>query len=174
MISGAGAFLTGYFKKSFWEGKKKSRQNSSIVPTPNSTICLQLNSVPTPTFIPVLSNQKQTTRATWGEVSGLFYLSPFSWRYKCCFGFHNPRGYVYIVKYILPNQETSMGISAVRASWLGHQWWTREVRGRGGGAREGRWRSAILRTGVAPPLHFSPPPLSTEGAEKGIRKRLEF
>lgn len=44
-------------------GEKKGRQNSSIVPTPNSTICLQLNSVPTPP-IPVLSNQKETTKAT--------------------------------------------------------------------------------------------------------------
>lgn len=81
-------------------------------------------------------------------------------------GFHNPGGYVYIVKYILPNQETfKWALSSVGARLLTvnqRRDWGAGQRGEAGGV--GSLHPLLL------PPHFSPCPLSTEGAEKGIRK----
>lgn len=116
-------------------------------------------SVPTPP-LPVSSNQKQITEATRGEVSGLFSLSPFRWRYICCFGFHNPRGLCLHSK-IHPTKSGNWIWESLQ--WeLGHWWWTREVRALGDGAEERR-SSATWRPGTyGSSLRFSPCPLSPE------------
>lgn len=76
-------------KKTLLGGGEKSRHEFSCTRSSSSTICLQLGILcpPHPFWV-----TKNITKATWGEISGLFCLSPFRWRYKCCFGFHNPRG----------------------------------------------------------------------------------
>lgn len=90
MTLGAGTFLTGFKtkkqeKKPFWEEKKKKRCNSSTVPTPKSPSFAYdlLCAHPTPSLFQVTKTRQR--EATWGEVSGLFYLSPCGWRDICCF-----------------------------------------------------------------------------------------
>lgn len=92
------------------------------MPTPwLPTICLQLLILHPPQPQPCSAQPKPTTQSNLRR--GLFYLSPFRWRYKCCFGFCNPRGYVYIVKFILPNQEAVSGRPFSKRSLRLNQRW---------------------------------------------------
>lgn len=123
-----------------------------------------------PAPILVLSNQKQT-KATRGEISGLFCLSPLRWRYKCCFGFHNLRGLCLQSK-IHPTKSGNWKMEPLQ--WeLGHWRWTRESRGwgcRGGQTEKSHF---IDLWHIAPFLRFLPSLLSWPSEQKVQRSASE-
>lgn len=169
MTLGAETFLTGFKKKKFLGGKKATAQLCPLLSLPLFAYDL-LCAHPTPSLFRVTKIRQRSNlrRGFWTILSFSMWME----RYMLLLGSIILGGYVYIVKYILPNQETEEWESL---QWeLGHWWWTREVKAWGGGRGEVGKHHLVARAALplsAPSSHVSPLAPSHRQCRGGHQKK---